>query len=461
MATPDFDVIILGGGAGGVAAAVRAAQFGGRVAVVEDKFLGGLCMNQGCVPFGHMMAASRILGSLALGKEMGIECPGIARDFPALMKRQAELVTFMRQGVQGLLNKNKISLINGRGKLAGPGRVEAGGETFSAGKIILAAGAEWVKPDLPGGDLPGVVNSDYLLTTQNLPERCLLVGSGPMIIEIAQFLQRYGTKTWLATPEIGLLLRESKVVRSRLTKALQAQGIHLLDRAEIRSLKQTKDGLQVMLRAREKEESISADILIALRRKAALTGLGLGSVGLDEKGEYLQVNAHMETGVQGLFAIGDMAAPEERHYSHLASSGGIVAAENAMGVKSSLNLRVASRVIFTQPQVACVGLTVREAREAGYDAISGAAPLSMNPLGMILAQNEGIVEVVAEKKYGEILGVHIIGEGASEMAGMGVLAIQMEATLEELARAVFPHPTLSESLAEAARDALGRPIYLP
>jgi len=461
MGGHSFDVIVIGGGAGGVAAAVRAAQVGARVAVVEDKFLGGLCMNRGCVPFAHMMAASRILGSLALGKEMGIECQGLTTDFAALMKRQGELVAFMRQGVQGLFKKNRITLINGRGRLAGPGKVEAGGEAFSAGKIILAAGAEWAKPELPGGDLQEVANSDYLLTIRKLPERCLLVGGGPVVMEMAQFLQRYGTKTWLAAPGNGLLSSESKVVRSRLSKALQTQGITLLDRAELLSLKRGKDGLHATVRAKDKEESISVNILITLRRKACLTGLGLGSVGLEEKGEYLQVTERMETGVEGLYAIGDMAAPEERHYSHLASAGGIVAAENAMGMPSSLNLKAAPRVVFTQPQAACVGLTLKQAKEAGYDAVSGTAPLSMNPLGMILSQNEGIVEVVGEKKYGEVLGVHIVGEGASEMAGMAVLAIQMEATLEELAGAVFPHPTLSESLAEAARDALGRAIYLP
>lgn len=461
MADHAFDVVVVGGGAGGVAAAVRAAQLGARVAVAEDKFLGGLCMNRGCVPFVHMMSASRILEGLGLGKEMGIECPGLSRDFTALLKRQGELVAFMRQGVQGLFKKNRITLVKGRGRLGGTGRVEVNGETFSAERIILATGAEWVRPDLPGADLAEVVNSDYLLTAQRLPKRCILVGHGPMSIEIAQFLQSYGTKTWLVTPERDLLPSESKVVRSRLSKALQKQGITLLFQAEIRRLKPEKDGLQVTLQVKDREERLSADILIALRRQACLTGLGLESVGLDEKGEYLPVNEHMETGVEGLFAIGDLTAPEERHYSHLASSGGIVAAENAMGLPSILNSNTASRVLFTQPQVACVGLTLKAAKEAGYDAVSGTAPLSMNPLGMILAQNEGMVEVVAEKRYGEILGVHIIGDGAAEMAGMGVLAIQMEATLEELARAVFPHPTLSEFLAEAARDALGRPIYLP
>jgi dihydrolipoamide dehydrogenase len=169
----------------------------------------------------------------------------------------------------------------------------------------------------------------------------------------------------------------------------------------------------------------------------------------------------METPVQGIFAIGDVASPEKRHYSHLSSAGGIVAAENAMGLASVLDHRTLCRVLFTRPQVACVGLTGREAKQAGYEVVEGAAPLSMNPFGMIISQTEGLVEVVAEKKYGEVLGIHFIGEGASEMAGQAVLAIQMEATLEDLSRAIFPHPTLSESLAEAARECLGRSIFLP
>ena len=167
-----YNVLVLGGGAGGVAAAIRAAQFGGKVAVVEDKFLGGLCMNRGCVPFGHMLEASRILGSLDLGREMGIEVEDPGVNFATLMKRQNELVTFMRQGVHGLLNKRKVDLFKGRGRLAGPGKAQVGGKTLSADKIILAAGSRWLEPEIPGHDLPGVVNSDYLLTAKALPGRC-------------------------------------------------------------------------------------------------------------------------------------------------------------------------------------------------------------------------------------------------------------------------------------------------
>jgi dihydrolipoamide dehydrogenase len=461
MTIVNYDVVVLGGGAGGVAAAIRAAQLNGRVALVEDKFLGGLCMNRGCVPFGHMLAASHILGSLSLGKEMGIQCPQVSTDFTTLMMRQNDLSTFMRQGVQSLLNKNGIALITGRGKLAGPGKIESKGEIISARKIILATGSDWARPDFPNSDLPEVVNSDYLLTVKRLPQRCLVFGEGPRVIEIAQLLTQFGCKAWIGTPESALLENENKTIRTRLAKALQAQGIPIFTKTEILSLRKKKEILEVSLKAKDKEEVIYVDVLMTLQRRAGLSGLGLETVGLDEKREFIEVNEQMQTRAAGLYAIGDLAAPASKHFSHLASAGGIVAAQNAMGLKTTLDRHKTSRVVFTRPQVACVGLTSKEAKETGYEVVEGAAPLSMNPLGMILNQTEGMIEIVAEKRYGEILGVHLIGEGAAEMAGTGILAINMEATLEELSRTTFPHPTLSESLAEAARDALGRAIYLP
>jgi dihydrolipoamide dehydrogenase len=457
-----YDLIVIGGGAGGVAAAIRASQLGGRVALVEDKHLGGLCMNRGCIPFGHMMAASHFLGTIPLAKEMGIGCSTVTTDFAVLLRRQNELVQFMRQGAQGLLNKNKITLIPARGKLAGPGKVSAKGKLLTAKKIILATGSRWLKPDFPNSDLAQVVNSDYLLTADRLLERCLLFGSSPMIIEIAQFLQRFGSRVWLVPGEEALIAGEEKAVRTRLSKAIQAQGITIVASAKILGLKKKRDGVDAILKGKDgKKQVITVDLVITLRRGAAIEGLGLKAAGLDEEAGFIHVNDRMETGVKGLYAIGDVAAPEARHYSHLASVGGVVAAENAMGLDSRLDGRTTARVIYTQPQVACVGLTSGEAKQAGFETVVGSAPFSMNPLGMILGQNEGIAVVVAEKKYGEVLGVHLIGEGAAEMAGQAVLAIQMEATLEEMARAPFPHPTLSESLAEAARDALGRAIYLP
>ena len=461
MTENTYDVIVLGGGAGGVPAAVRAAQLGARVAVIENNLLGGLCMNRGCVPFGHMMVASSILGSLSLGKDMGLDFSGVSRDYTALLKRQNELIAFMRQGVESTLKKNKVEIIKGKGRLSGKGKLVVNDKTMSYKNIILATGAKWLTPDFPGADLNEVINSDELLTSDKLPKRALLFGSTPWLIEIAQFLHRFGSQVTLTTTENSILSNENKPIRSRLTKALKEQGINILTKTKISAIKKKRDGLHCVLKVKDKDETIAVDHVISLRRGASITGLGLDTVGFDEKGDFIKVNQRMESGVADIYAIGDIAADETRHYSHLSSTGGIVAAENAMGMESFFDHRTIARVLFTQPQVACVGLTSKEAKDAGYDVATGAAPLSMNPFGMVLSQTEGIVEIVAEKKYGEVLGIHIIGEGACEMAGQAVLAIQMEATLEELARAVFPHPTLSESLPEAARECLGRAIYLP
>lgn len=461
MSETTYDVILLGGGGGGVPAAIRSAQLGGRVALIESGDMGGFCMNNGCIPFGHMMEASNILGHLSTGESLGLNIPDIPRDYAALSKKRDELVSMLNKGPAGLLRKNKVVVIKGKGEITGKEQITVNNKILSYKNLILATGAEWVQPDFPGAELDEVINSDALLKMDKVPERVLLYGKSPWLIEIAQLLNRFGSQVTLATTEISLLANESEEISSRITNTLKKQGIQIKARAEIQSVKKEKDGLHSTLSVKGKEEAIVVDRIVTLERKASLKGLGLTTAGLDESSEYIKTDAHMETIVKGIYAIGDVSAPEKQHYSHLAFTGGVVAAENAMGNDRSLEPASVARVIFCQPQIASVGLTVEEAEEAGHDVAEGAAPLSMNPAGRILSQTTGIIEIVSEKKYGEILGVHIIGERACEIAGQAILAMQMEGTLEDLARATFPHPTLSESLGEAARDALGQALYLP
>jgi len=461
MSEQDYDVIVLGGGAGGVPAAIRAAQLGGRVAIIENRDFGGQCMNRGCIPFGHMMLASGILKSLSLGKEMGLDVPDVHSDYQTLIRRQDELIEFMRQGVKSTLKKNRVEIFEGTGRIAGRKTIEVNGKNISFKKLILATGAAWEMPTFPGAELEDVVTTDALLLVEKAPKRTLLYGVSPWLIEIAQFLTRFGSKVVLATPEEGILSTESKAVVTRLRKVLRGEGITIKAQASIVRAERTKGGLSVEVSSKDGLESMVVDAVVTLERVPALKGIGLSSINLGEDSRCLAVNERMETSVQGVYAIGDLTAPSEQHYSHRAAEMGIVAAENAMGGEAAVNNRTITRVLFTQPEVASVGLGAKEARQQGYGVVVGSAPLSMNPFGMILAENEGIIEVVADKRYGEILGVHMIGTAASEMVGQAVLAIQMEATLEELDKTPFPHPTLSESFAEAARDALGKPIYLP
>jgi len=456
-----YDVVVLGGGAGGVPAAVRAAQLGGTVAVIEQENFGGLCMNKGCIPFGHMMTASNIVGNLSLGRDMGLHVSEVSLDYEILVRRQNELIDFMRKGVVGTLVKNGIDRIEGRGRISGKGRMDVNGNTIAFKNLILASGGEWIMPDFPNSDLDDVVNTNYLLEAKILPKRVLLFGRIPWLVEIAQFLNRFGCQVILATQDKSLLSDESKTISSRLRKTLKSSGIDIKHDAEIINLAKNNGGLQVEIKSKNGIEEVFVEKIITAERKAALKGLGLENLQIDKGADFIKVNEKMETKINGVYAIGDITEEQSRHYSHLASEEGVIAAENAMGGKAELDQRTCTRILYSQPEVACVGLTAKEAKAAGYDVYVGAAPLSMNPYGMILSENEGIIEVVAEKKYGEILGVHFIGTSASEMAGQAVLAIRMEMTLEELAKTSFPHPTLSESLAEAAREALGVPIYLP
>jgi dihydrolipoamide dehydrogenase len=461
MSEEIYDVVVLGGGAGGVPAAIRASQLGGKVALIEARDLGGQCMNWGCIPLGHMMVASHIVKNLTLGKNMGLCVPDITLEYPALIKRQDELIAFMRQGVRSTLKKNHVGVIEGKGRIVGRGTLDVEGKSISCKKLIVATGAQWRKPEFPGAELEEVVNTDSLFTAQALPQKALLYGGSPWLIEIAQFLTRFGSKVTLATTQERILSGESKTIATRLRKILRDEGIEITTHTTIKDVRKKKEGLFVDLSVKEGPHQVVVDTIVTLERAAALKGIGLTTINLDEESSFLAVNKKTETTAEGVYAIGDLTAPPEHHYSHRAAEMGIVAAENAMGKGTSLNSRYLTRVLFTHPEVASIGFTPQEAKARGYEVVVGAAPLSMNPFGMVLDESEGIVEVVADKSYGEILGAHVIATAASEMIGQALMAIQMEATLHELAATPFPHPTLSESLAEAARDALGNPLYLP
>jgi dihydrolipoamide dehydrogenase len=448
-----YDVIVVGGGAGGVAAAIRSAQLGAKVAVVEANKLGGLCMNRGCVPFGHMMVASNILADLALAKDMGIVCSGISKNLSTLFNRQRELITFMQQGVKTIFSKRKITLVTGKGKLSGAGKVDVDGKRLSAKAIILAAGAQWLKPDFEGSDLPQVVNSDYLLTATELPKRCLLYGGGAWSMKIAQFLNRFGWQVWLVTQEEGLLHDESKSIRSRLAKALQTQGITIITGAKNLVLKKKSAGVEAVMAVKDKVESLEVDLVVALDRVAAVKEQGLETVGHDEKPELLRVNERMETGVKGLFANCDLTA-RRGNTSPMSPLPAARKAENAM-VNRVFNERTLTRSP-SQTSGRRVGLTGKEAKPRATKCCRRSS--SHEYAGMMTADGRvgGGRRTRATARSWESTSsgtaCEMIGGSAGHSAGDDSGGT---------GSTTFPHPTLSESVAEAARDALGASIYLP
>lgn len=451
-----FDLIVIGGGPGGVAAAVRGVQLGAKTALVESTHWGGFCLNRACVPTKLFAATLERVKTIQAAAKMGFARAEAVVDPAAVFKLKDELVGYFSMGTEGLVKVKGVTPLKGKGRLAGPGRVAVGETVYQAKAVIVAVGAQWVRPSFPGAELEGVVNSSRFIEEGQIPGRTLILGVSPWAIEMAQFLGACGSQVVVAARERGILPEFDAEIGQRLRAALKKDPMTILSACQVVSVGRDKEGLDVVLSVKGKEEHHGFDRVITFDRRPELSALGLDTVGLKE----LDVDEHLAVKAPGLWAVGD-AVGKEPFLSHRATAMGVIAAENALGAKRAFSPNIVPRIAFTHPQAASVGLTEEQAEEAGYEVLTGTVAIGSTPMAMIQGAASGVVKVVGEKKYGELLGVHILAPFATEIIGTGALAIQMEATLEELARAAMPHPTLSESLAEAAREALGRTIYIP
>jgi dihydrolipoamide dehydrogenase len=450
-----FHILVLGGGPGGVAAAIRGAQLGARVGIVENTYWGGLCLNRACVPTKLLTTTMERIRTAQTAAGMGFRKAEADLDPAALFGLKKELVDYFSMGTRGLLQSKGVTVIEGRGRLSGRNSIAVDEETVEAEAIIVAAGAEWVRPAFPGSDLPGVLSWNDFLEENAIPGRTLILGAGPWGLELAQFLSACGGQAVVAESGRGILPGIDQEISQRLRGLLKTDAA-ILNTCRVVSLEKGGDGLRVRLSVKDQAETRIFDRVVYFERKPATAGLGLDAAGLED----LRVDDRMATRVKGIWAVGDVT-DRGPFLSHHASAMGIVAAENALGGNLALNPRAVPLVVYTHPQAASVGLTEDAAEEAGYDAVTGTASLGVSPMAMIQGASNGVIKVVGESRYGELLGVHLLAPFATEIIGAAALAIQMEATLEDLARCALPHPTIAESLADAARDALGWAIYVP
>jgi dihydrolipoamide dehydrogenase len=452
-----FDLVILGAGPGGVAAAIRGAQLGASVAVIEPDKCGGFCLNQACIPTKFLATAAERLVQSRAAPEYGFKKlkhpPEL--DPAALWAQKGQLTEYFAQGTQGLLSGRGIKLFARPGRLVGPGRVAAGDESLEAGAIIVACGSEWAPPDIPGSNLKGVINSSQFLDQDELPKRSLLMGGGPWQLELALLLTAADASATVVEKNRNILPGWDSDLSRRLRSIINREPLTILNQSEVTAFKKGSGDIRVVVTVRGQEQILTVDRVIYFQRRPALEKLGLEKVGLSD----LSVDEHQATQAEGIYAVGDITA--DCLWSHFSAAQGVAAAENALGGDLRLNRRSVPKVAFTRPQAAAVGLSETEAEAMGYEVITGEAPMGVNPMAMIQGLSNGMIKVVGEQRYGEVLGVHVLAPMATEIIGQAVLAIQMEATLEDLARAVFPHPTICESLAEAARDALGWSLYQP
>lgn len=453
-----YDVMVIGGGSGGYAAAIRAAQLGAKVVLAECADTGGTCVNRGCIPSKIWLKAVDLLAQVKKGQDFGIRLSLEEVDFSALIERKNGVSAEIRMGMEALLQNNGIEVVRGRAVLKSPREADVDGRVVEAKNIILATGSVLKTPEISGLAAVAMTTDDVLEMTR-IPGSVLVCGGGYIEVEMAFLLAAFGSRVTLAPGGPRILPREDTDTSQRIAQALRDQGVEIVPRSALASVEASGDGAACTLSG-PKTAAVSVEKVLVSARVPNTAGLGLETIGvaLDADGG-IRVDDRLASSVQGIYGIGD--AVGGWMLSHAASSMAVVAAENAMGTGRRYPFHLIPRCLWTLPEMAAVGLSEEEAETKGHDVETGVFPYAINGLAMARNQVDGAVKIVSDARYGEILGVHIVGSNATEIIGEAVLAMQLESTVQELAGSIRVHPTFSEAVVDAARDAGGWALYLP
>jgi dihydrolipoamide dehydrogenase len=463
-----FDVTIIGSGPGGYVAAIRAGQLGLRAAMIEkDTRLGGTCTLRGCIPTKQMLMSAHVYEQMQHAADFGVQATGIQLAFADVQKRKDRVVLKNTKGIEYLMKKNKVTVFKGTGKLALPGKVEVTGadgkkQTIETKNIIIATGSV-VRP-IPGFETDGVhvVNSDHILELKDVPKSLIVMGAGAVGVEFASVYSRFGAATTIVELMPRLVPLEDEEVSKELEKSFRKRRIKSQVDTKLEKLEKTETGVRVTGKTSKGDAVVleAEMLLVAVGRMPFTEGLGLEGTKIKVERGFINVGEFQQTAEKGVYAIGDVVPTPL--LAHLASKEGIVAVEHLAGHKDvrPINLRLVPNCIYCDPEVASVGLTEAKAREQGYDVKVGKFPFSASGKARILGEEEGFVKIVGEGKYDEILGVHIIGTHATELIAEACVAMQLESTAEELGRTVHAHPTVSETIMEAAEGVHGLTVHI-
>jgi len=462
------DLIVIGGGSGGFAAAMRAAQLGGKVTVVEEAYYGGNCMNKACIPSKFLLTAARLMGRIRKAGRFGIQVGEPSLDMETLHDRKDLIIEGLRMGTEQLLADYGISLVEGRGKLVARDTVEVNppparsseerGGRIKARNVVIATGSVPAQPPIEGVDLPGVIGTEEAIELREIPARIAILGSLPWDLELAQYFHTMGSQVTLVESGPQLLPEADREISQRLGKLLHDAGIAIKRGVAVEAIRRGDNGALVVVLA-ESKGKIVADKVLAARRLPNSIGLGLRELGVEMEGGAVLVNERMETSVPHIYAIGDVTAGPM--WSHKANAEGIVAAENAMGLTSRMNYDILPRCLYTWPEVAWVGLTEEQAEAQDIEVEIGKVPIAINPYAMILDETAGTIKIIACKKYGKIVGAHIMAPGAVDLINVIAVAMLSEATVGELMRFIPMHPGIGEAMVDAAMDVEKRSLHLP
>lgn len=462
-------VIVVGGGPGGYVAAIRAAQLGAKVKLIEKQYLGGTCLNIGCIPTKCLLHSAELMSEIQnKGKELGVEVSGVKLNFPQVIAHKNAVSKQLTGGVAVLLKANKVEKIDGEAVFTAPktlnvNKPDGSSETMTADAIIVSTGSVNSTPPIPGlKDNPNCIDSTGALSLEKLPKSMIVIGGGVIGLELACAYAAFGTKIRVIEALDHMLPMLDKDISKIGIEHMKKMGIEFSLECPVQSVEDDPEGVRVNCKDKSgKEVSFSAEkVLVAIGRKPNTAGLGLEAGKIDNDRGRIKVNNRMETSVPGVYAIGDCVAGYAQ-LAHTASAMGEVAAENICGENVVYDESTNPTCVYIEPEAAAVGLTEEQAKEKGIDYIVGKFPMSANGKALILNGGEGLVKIIAGREFGEILGMHIIGPRATDLIAEGALAIGGEMTLDELIATIHSHPTVTESLRECAMDTLGRAVHIP
>jgi len=462
----DFNILLIGGGPGGYVAAIRAAQLGAKTALIEMDEVGGTCVLRGCIPSKALLRGVELIDLAKHAKDYGVNVGEVSVDFNKMNKRKDLAVKTLSTGARSLVKGNGVELIYGKGKFLSNHEVQIveknGTQTnVSAEKIIIATGSVPSTVPIPGADSEGVINSDGAFELKEIPESVVIVGGGYIGVEFATIFGKLGSKVVVVEMLPQIIPTEDEEIAQGLQKILQRDGVEVYTKAQVKEISNGTGGHKIVtvLTPDGEKKFTTQIVLVAVGRRPLSEDVGLEKIGVALDRGAVIINDRMETNVPDIYAIGDVT--RKVMLAHAASHQGIAAVENALGEEGTINYHTVPRCIYTLPEVASVGLTEKQAREKVGQIKIGKFPFSANGKATILGEREGFIKIITDARYGEILGVHMLGPHVTDMIAEPVLAMNLEATAEDVAHAIHAHPTLTEAMGEAALDVLGKMIHLP
>lgn len=452
------DIVVIGGGPGGYVAAIHAAHLGARVAVVEKDRLGGTCLNRGCIPTKALVRSVEVLLEARRAREFGLEIEGLKAHLPRMMARKREVVDRLVSGVEQLMKANRISVHHGTGLIVSPHLVKADDNEIATGKVIIASGSESSPLPIDGLDLPGVLMTDDILELEELPQSLVVIGGSHVGVEFASIFSALGTKTTIVKRRPLLLEPVDEEVGRRFAQTLSKQGIDVVIGAAVKAIKKQGAGLKVVWQTPGGEQGVEGQmVLMATGRRPYTEGLGLAELGVKMDGGAIEVDEHLRTSVDDVYAIGDVLG--KHMLAHVASYEGEIAAENALGRPRQADYRAVPTCVFTCPEVAGVGITEKEAKDTGIPHEVSKFPFPACGRAVAMGETAGFVKMICHADSGKVLGLHIMGPHAGDLIAEGALAVQLGATARDIAHTMHAHPTLPEAVHETAMGQLEGAIH--